>query len=269
MENIVKKLEYFNFSNSEANIYIALLKYGELNGSQISKILGCSRSVVYDALKTMEEKGVIIFVEGATKLYKAKSPENLMEEIKQKSILNAEKLKKELSEINSIEEKEEYWNIKGEENYLIKIKEMLEKAEKEVYINTNVPIDKVEETLKNITKKGVRVVLFSFSKNLYEKYEYLETYFNDVKNPCSDYRMMLVVDNKITLVVNKSVDLETYVGTYTENPLMVKIISEHIHHDIYISKVEKKYGKNLIDESIMINSDFENKIRRVCCNETK
>jgi hypothetical protein len=38
---------------------------------------------------------------------------------------------------------------------------------------------------------------------------------------------------------------------------MAAIVSEHIHHDIYLLKLKEKYNKDLIDEDIKINTMME------------
>ena len=71
--------------------------------------------------------------------------------------------------------------------------------------------------------------------------------------------MMLVVDNKKTFVASNE-DYDEIIGTFTENILMRRIITEHIHHDIYLMKLEEIRNRDLIDEKILIKSKYEQNI---------
>ncbi len=260
MEKYIKKLTLFNFTEIEAKIYTALLKNNEMNGSQISKILNCSRSSVYDTLKLMEEKGFIIPFEGKIKTYKAKNPEILFEELKQKWTQNAEELKHEMKNMTVSKEENQYWNIKGLVNLKLKMREVISSSQREIYITTNYPLHNFEEELKQASDRGVRIILFSFKKQEKE-YPFIEKYYNFSKTaPCTDMRIMINIDNKKTIIANFDSSGEI-IGTFTENPLMVRIIAEHIHHDIYISRLEETYHKNLITENIQIKTDFEKDVR--------
>lgn len=48
---------------------------------------------------------------------------------------------------------------------------------------------------------------------------------------------------------------------YNSNPLSVKIITEHIHNDIYLWKLREIYGKEMY-ENVYIETEFERKSRR-------
>lgn len=68
--------------------------------------------------------------------------------------------------------------------------------------------------------------------------------------------MMLVVDFKKTLIAGREDHVE-FLGTFTDNKLLASIVSEHIHNDIYILKLNKKYGQYLIDENMKLGTLLE------------
>lgn len=43
--------------------------------------------------------------------------------------------------------------------------------------------------------------------------------------------------------------------------LFVKIMAEHIHNDIYLLKIRDKYGKEIYDDYLRIDTIFERKAR--------
>ena len=59
---------------------------------------------------------------------------------------------------------------------------------------------------------------------------------------------MLVVDYKQTLVADIYDERPIWLGVLTNNPLMISIVNEHIHHDIYLLLFEEKNGTSLFDD---------------------
>ena len=261
---IVQELEKLNFSKMEAKVYITLARYGELNGSQIAKLLNASRSSVYSALNNLYERGVVYSVPGERNMYRAEKPEILIEKLKNNFIKTADLLKEKMAELNTDKKERNYINIKGTQNFIEKAKELLLTAKTEVYINTCIDLQVFKEELIELGRRGVRIIVFSYNKMNIEGLP-VELYSHPIETRCDseDIRLMLVIDMTKTLIGNTTNRTEDIIGTFTENSLLVSIVSEHIHHDIYLLKLKKKYKKELIDKDIRINSLLEKKAEEI------
>ncbi|MBM7556050.1 TrmB family transcriptional regulator [Halanaerobacter jeridensis] len=256
---IIEELQKFGFKEIEARVYLELVKAPNSNGSQLAKSLNLPRTSVYSALDNLYEEGIIFLLPNQkSKTYKAVPPTELLDNLKDVYMNSIETLESEFDKINIQEQNRDYINIKGEDNVIEEIKKMLKSAEKEIYLNTNYDLDLFEEELKLLEEKSVRVILFSFHdfnlKGLEDKVEFYHHHKKEGQN--EEKRMMLVVDEREVLIANKKSNGEL-LGTITENNLLVSIVAEHIHHDIYLLKLKEKYGENLIDEEIKLNSHFE------------
>ena len=72
-------------TDNEVRIYLALLKGGSINPSEISQKLGLHRGYVYDALDRMQEKEVVSsLLQDNKKQFKVVPPENIIELLKLK-----------------------------------------------------------------------------------------------------------------------------------------------------------------------------------------
>ncbi|ERI90167.1 sugar-specific transcriptional regulator, TrmB family [Clostridiales bacterium oral taxon 876 str. F0540] len=256
MDKILENLQSFNFTKIEAEVYICLLKYGQLNGSQISKYLSISRTSVYAALESLYNKGHVFMLSGEPTMYKAEEPKQLIDKIKRGYSNSIDYLEKYLSSFESRGSEEQYWNIKGYDNFINNTKRLLLSAESEVYISTNFQIQLFKDELIFLSEKGVKIIIFSFEP--LDMTEIIAEYYHHEAKTiyCSDKRWMMVVDNKQAFIANENKNKEIF-GTFTGNSLMVSIISEHIHHDIYLLKLKNKYNKNIVTEDILIGSSFE------------
>lgn len=265
MERVIEELQKFNFSKLEAQIYFCLLNNGELNGSQISRILGLARTSVYAALDSLYHKGHINMLAGEPTQYSVQDPKLLVEKIKSGYSESIDFIEKSLKDFQVNKKEEQYWNIKGSSNIISYAKTLLSKAENDVYMSTNLDIQLFKEEINSAVAKGSRVIVFSFEELDITDME-VEFYHHNSANGIMDKRLMMVVDNKETLIANWEGNKEA-IGTFSQNTLMVSIIAEHIHHDIYLLKLKNKYNKNMIDKDILIDSNFENK--SVFCKDKK
>lgn len=75
------------FTLNEAKVYLALIQYNELNGYEASKLSGVSRSLVYDVLERLVNKGFVFKCNGYTNIYKALDYDKLIEKIKKIKII--------------------------------------------------------------------------------------------------------------------------------------------------------------------------------------
>ncbi|OCL27602.1 hypothetical protein U472_03350 [Orenia metallireducens] len=259
MDKLIEKLQKLDFTELEAKVYIALLQNPQSNGSQISKAIKASRSAVYSTLDILYKKGAIFLLPGKTKVYQAQKPEVLIDNITERYVKTANKVKEELAELEQITVGKEYWNIKGHENFILKTKELLLTAEDEVYINSNYDLNFFAEELKALTDKGVRILHFSFEKSQLKEDIPIEFYRNSGIGdfePSIFKRMMLVVDYQKVLIASGKIG-GSFIGTFTENPLLVAIVAEHIHHDIYFLKLEEKYKDILVQSDILLDTIAE------------
>ena len=140
MEELIDKLQKLGFNKAEALVYYTLVKTPVLNGSQIAKILNMPRTSVYIALNSLYQKGVVFLLPGESNEYKAQSPDILFDKLQNEINNNIDSLKESFSKINSSNETDQFWNISGYENIINKIKDMINSAKNELYINTNINI---------------------------------------------------------------------------------------------------------------------------------
>jgi sugar-specific transcriptional regulator TrmB len=252
----VEELENFRFSRLEGQIYLVLLKNREMNGSQIAKLLNIPRTSVYMALESLYQKGAVFLLPGEPSIYQAQNPKTLLASMKNRIDQSMETLERELSGFEIFGAEDQFWNIKGYASFQQKAREMLADAETEVLINTNYDLQMFSPELETLRTKKVRIVVFSF-ENQQVRALPVEFFYNPKKPLESPIkRMMLVVDNRRVFIASSIPSGET-LGTFTENPLLVSIVSEHIHHDIYLYRLEQAAGKDLVDDRIHIGSMLE------------
>ena len=79
-EKIVKTLEKLGFSPNEIKVYIALNDHGSTKAGRVSKIAHIDRSSCYNALKLLQERGLVSYVLiGEIKWFQVTGPRRLLD----------------------------------------------------------------------------------------------------------------------------------------------------------------------------------------------
>ncbi len=128
-------LEFIGLNNYEARAYETLIKFGKLTASEISANSEVPYGRVYDILKSLESKGLILVSPDKTKRFIPADPEVLKEKF-DKKLQEYNKIKKEienLSKIYSTYEKEPVQIAKGKKNFW-KLTKQLSMPEKSLYV---------------------------------------------------------------------------------------------------------------------------------------
>ncbi len=126
------KMTEFGFSQYETSCYMALVAHHPANGSQLSKLSGIARSRIYDVLNTLSRKGMVFEIEQGQ--YVPLPPEELKKRLKSQFETNLHSFEEELEAVTIVTEYEYILTLRGHDEVMQKAIEIIEHAEKELYI---------------------------------------------------------------------------------------------------------------------------------------
>jgi hypothetical protein len=169
-------------------------------------------------------------------------------------------LRKELPDTPIKPERERFLNVIGEDAVIAKTKALMQNAETEVFLNSDLDLMVFQNEFALLAKKHVRVIVFSFATqpNVPSSVELFSRKLPNFGNS----RIMAVCDMKMTLIANCHPLRHEWAGTVTDNQLMAQITAEHIHHDIYLLKIAEKIGKDLLQDNadVLLGSLIEQRL---------
>lgn len=265
---IQENLERLNFSKLEAQIYLALLGTEPLSAYQLAKKIDISRTSIYNALEHMLEKGMVEMVPNDTALYIAQEPEVILGKMRFEMINAMEESEKQLKDYQELQRENINLVFRGFETAIFKAKAILKNAKNEVYINADFDLSCFKEEFQTLKENKVRIVVFSFyDLDLESDVEFYSHHRNMNKEHLAS-RFMLVVDNEISLIADRGTELQEWNGTVSNNVLFIKILSEHIHNDIYLLKLRDRYGKEIYDNNLYLKTAFETRQKDEVENES-
>ncbi len=260
MDELVNSLTALGFTATEAKVYLILVRDGEGTGDQVARSLGLARSSVYAALDGLFAAGAVFLRDEESSIYTAKDPDQLISERKKAYNENADDLKEKLESLGEDQKSSSsFYNVGSLEAILQKAVEILDNAGRAVYINTDFNLSSLEQPIREAADRGVRILLFSFHNfslgDLPVEY-YRRKYTSEV--PCESHRLMITSDREQTLVAGGSGS--SYRGVFTENPLMSRIVAEHIHLDIYIQKAGRGFEKRIESGELLLGTPHESRL---------
>lgn len=164
--NVLKKL---NLSEKEVKIYLALLEHGATSVRKLAELTKLNRGTVYDALKGLQNIGLVSFYHADTKQrFVAESPEQLVKVISHrendlKEIKNA--LKELVPELKSLQDKKgdkpvtKFYESKAGIRFILGdvLESMRKKDDKEYFVYSAASVrDDVYQAYPDFNKKRIK-----------------------------------------------------------------------------------------------------------------
>lgn len=246
-------------TSGEAQVYLYLVQNPGCTVYQISKGIDISRSSVYPIVESMYNRGMLLKISTEKDEYMALEPETLLKKLKYEYNKKIDDATEVLQNIKANQPTNYFMNISGYESNIEKAKEILRNSNREVYMNIDFSLEVFDKEFMELENKGVRVIIFSFLE-LECKYKNVEIYSHGFMSSTPS-RILLVSDLSIVLVSGSISDTNNWIGTVSNNKLLVTLISEHIHHDIYLYQIKRKSTVDFFsdkDNSVLLNTLNEN-----------
>lgn len=253
-EEIVLNLQRLGFSKLEAEVYISLAQGKKMSGYAIAKTLNKTRPAVYNGME-----------------YVAVEPELLLSDISRTVTGAAAEAKKFFRELESKQHSPHFENIEGKSNLLATANRIIMSARKEIVITSSMSLEPLYASLKEAARRKVRIILFSW-QNLETLGLPIEFYSNfEGTDFCSEERLFLVADLRQCVIGSNDTSAfiphkkitkklptgeKDFLGMTSTNRLVVNMVTEHIHFDIYLHKLKRK-GRLIFTDDILLHSLME------------
>lgn len=237
-----EKLRDLGFSQYEISCYLALIANHPVNGSQLSKISGVSRSRIYDVLRNMTRKGLVLEIDSG--LFVPLPPDELMRRVKDQFESNFHTLKTQLEEAFQEPSYEYIWIIRGYEAVMKKAMEMISSSQQELYVRL-FPAEgaRLQQDLQEATSRGVSVRYIAMG-------EVPLTFDIQVLHPDSERLTRTIGGRSFDIISDKS---ESLVGIFeegnedrspinwTRNRWFIIANRDSVRHDFYHYYLHKTY----------------------------
>jgi sugar-specific transcriptional regulator TrmB len=221
--NINKSLQEIGLTGNESKVYEKLLKTGLVSANELSKKISMDRTLTYQILNNLIEKGLVKFVKKDNKkFFEATSPENLLNPIKEKEAL-AEDLIPLLNNIKTTKSTSFEVNLyEGREGLKAFMKELLKHKDACGFGGTGRAYNEFYESprwVKEFEKKKIKfrlIVPQEFKGHIMEKAKFMNIKYLNLKSEATttivgDMVSIHLIKEKPHIVVIKNKEIaESY-----------------------------------------------------------
>jgi predicted transcriptional regulator len=161
-EKLLNLLEDIGFNQVEATVYLALLRGSSQTGYKIASSVGKSRSNVYQALKTLEQKGVIVQLQanGNNKQFRAVPIEQVLEQKENDFQVKKEMISAAFSHLQQDEEDDQIYSLNTVSQVYAEAIKMVNKTKEIIFVDAGIlQLSKIKSALEEATTRGVKVIL--------------------------------------------------------------------------------------------------------------
>ena len=232
------------FSQYEATAYLALVANHPVNGSQLSRHSGIPRARIYDVLRSLKDKGMV--VELGNGLYAPLPSEELIKRLRHRFETNLANLDEKLKAASKPTTYDYVWTIRGYTEVIAKAKEMIASAKTEIYVRLFPEEGQVlNKDLHEAVSRGVEVKYISIGRP--------SSFFDlQVVHPEAERIEAIVGGRPVELVGDRE---EILVGmfekgkedlspfSWTKNRWFVLASKEGLRHDFFHYFLHKTYEK--------------------------
>lgn len=154
------------FSINEAKVYLSLVENGAMNGYEIAKASGVSRSLVYGVIERLSSKGYVLPIKGDSSFYEALPWSDLIRGLKREGEGRLRRAEEALSRFSGSGSNRDFaYNLVGYGRFLEKARELINEAKREISLSIwPEELETLRDELSSAMSRGVKVYAFSFGR---------------------------------------------------------------------------------------------------------
>ncbi|WP_213583583.1 TrmB family transcriptional regulator [Paenibacillus sp. J2TS4] len=259
MDAIFQELQKLGFSSYECKAYVGLLKTHPVTGYEISKRSGVPRSMIYEVLGKLMDKGAVHLVPSEPVKYSPVPAEELIARVRKQFEESLSYLEKELTMLQQERDIDVIWHIRSDESVMNEMTEMIGRTEKELWLSVWKPqVPMIQEAVESHLREEAHVFSVIFGA---PEATIGATFHHDymtpdvVKGRTGGHLTIAARDGEEVLIANFT-DQSTSWAVKTCDPVLVLVATEYIRHDIMIEKLTAELGPERLDALWRNNPDL-------------
>lgn len=238
------KLKELGFSQYEITCYLTLVSNHPINGSRLSKLSGIARSRIYDVLRKMGRRGLVMEVDSGQ--YVPLPPDELLKRLKSRFHTNIDELKKQLDQVAQETSIEYIWSLRGYTNVIAKAREIIAAARRELYVRLFPQAGELlEPDLKKAQTNGVVIRYIAMGEiPLNFDIQVIHPHCNSLAATIGGRSFDIISDRREALVGIFEAGREDLSPiTWSKNRWFVIANRDSLRHDFYHYFLEKIYDR--------------------------
>ena len=243
---LLSSLVSLGLTEYEAKVYLSLIKEYPANGYQLSKRTGVPRSMVYEALGRLHNRGAVLKSgDKRSTLYRPVPPGELLDRYEQEHKQLIDGLNEKLSALYEVEYEDSLWTVSESGAIFAYASQMISEGIEEIYLVLD---DRSLKELRDVVisacnrKLQVGALLTGSGKLECDQVSYHPPVESEMQG--LEGMLIVVVDNQECLIANIVEDVE---ATITRNKKLVFIARQFIWMELFTQRINKRLGTAMLD----------------------
>ena len=245
MKKILQSLQNINFTQYESKAYLSLLQQAQVSGYELAKNSGIPASKIYQVLKKLLTKEVVVALDSNPVKYAPIPPDQILSRFRNDYLQNIDSLKTNLDEIYTKHQHTDnyIWNITGRDSILNRVNEFINQARFSIHLSVwDEEVEEIKDTLAKAAKSNVRLDIVHFGNiHLGFGHEYRHGRVHQIRQERGARRISLEVDEERVILGHFPEDGNSN-AVWTTNNGLVLLAKDYIIHDIYTIRIAEKFG---------------------------
>lgn len=247
MIDLQTALHQIGFTEYEAKVYLALLREHPATGYQLSKESGVPRSMVYEALKRLHNRGAALeTAEGRSTLYRPLPPQVLLDRHQAEHQQLMAELRGGLADLYTTTVDDRVWSIGGKTAVLAYAAKLIQEAESELYlVLTDADLDALRPDVIAANERGVviRTLLTGDGRLDCGQVAYHPPLESELQGITAT--LLVDADDREVLIAGSNPRHET-TATITRNQDLVLIARQFVWMEMFTQRIYARLGDDLL-----------------------
>lgn len=243
--NLVESLMEMGFTEYEAKVYLELLRDNPATGYQLSKNAGIPRSMVYEALGRLSNRGAVLETrDQRATLYRPVPPDLLLDRHEQEHERILQGLRAGLREIYTRKQEDLLWSITGRQVVLSFAQQMIDNCKTELLLVLADPeLEILRACVEQAYQRGVAVSALLTGTGALNCGEiaYHPPLESELQN--LTHTAMIIADQHETLIANTQAETR---ATITRNSNLVLIARQFVWMELFTQRIYNQLGDDLL-----------------------
>lgn len=242
-DDLISRLTRLGFAEWEAKVYLALLQRSPVTGYQVSKDSGVPRSMVYEVLGKLVNRGSILVThDGDATLYAPVPPLELMEWLQREHTELTDGLKRDLAQVSQCSDEEYVWRIERYENILARAWKLIEGAQENLYAQMYAEeFERLRPAFEAAAARGVKVGLATVGEVEFPGGRVVELPVTQAFSEVATFALLLVADRNEVLLGERSPAAQAR-ASWTRNRHLAAIVEGHVRRTLLIPILYRRLG---------------------------
>ncbi|USG63576.1 TrmB family transcriptional regulator [Brevibacillus ruminantium] len=251
MEDIYKELQKLNFSLYECKAYVGLLQGSPVTGYELSKRTGVPRSMIYEVLGKLLDKGAVHTVPSDPVRYAPVPAKELMGRLRKDIEETFDFLEEALGSMGQPENMDVILHIRGSRPVLNEMLGVMERSERECWLSVwEQQHEVLQPCVQALAGRGVSVYSILFGS---EEKRLGNTFHHNYMSPKvveerMGGRLSIAARDREEVVIAHFSEGGMAWAVKTADPALVQVAVEYIRHDIMIEELTREFGPEKLEK---------------------